>query len=554
LQQQRELSAPLTNALGEWREILGARAVTCEADTLQQAEIATFRTTARVAAILRPTTHEDVQRSVIVANRFGIPLYPISTGKNWGYGSRVPVQDAVLLDLASLNRITDFSEDLGYVTVEPGVTQRQLYEFLQGRRSAFWMDATGSSPECSVIGNTLDRGFGHTPMGDHCSQACGFRVVLPTGLSIETGFGRFPGTVAGALSRWGVGPALDGLFSQSSLGIVTRMTVWLMPAPEHFEAFVFQANKPVAPIVDALRPLRMSGVLRSVMHIGNDYKVISGSGQYPWQATAGKTPLLPDVMATLRRDLRIAQWSGSGALYGTYAQVKQAKSALRRALRGNVDRLQFFSRRKIDVIRRLERPYRRLTGRTDLGRALQLIPPLLSVLQGQPTPGFLASAYWRKKAAPPKVADPDRDKCGLLWCSPVAPNTGKDVALVTELATDIALKYGFEPIISVSLFTERMTISTIALTYDREVAGEDERAMQCYRTLTERLLERGYPPYRLNVASMEYVAGTGDYGTVMQALKSALDPNGILARGRYQPRSSSVDSAIDGGDFSRKPM
>ena len=117
---------------------------------------------------------------------------PISTGKNWGYGSRAPVRDGVLLDLGRLNRIVDFDEELAYVTIEPGVTQRQLFDVPAASASRdSWMDATGASPDCSIIGNTLERGFGHTPMGDHAANACGFEVVLPTGECIETGFSRF---------------------------------------------------------------------------------------------------------------------------------------------------------------------------------------------------------------------------------------------------------------------------------------------------------------------------------------------------------------------------
>ena len=185
----------------------------------------------------------------------------------------------MLVDLGRLNRIVDFNEELAYVTIEPGVTQRQLYEFLRERGSRLWMDATGASPDCSIIGNTMERGFGHTPMGDHCSNVCGFEVVLPDGECIETGFARFPGAHDRRLEPLGRGPSLDGLFSQSNFGIVTRMSVWLMPAPEHFEAFFFMcsAEAGIGPIIDALRPLRMNGTLRSVMHIGNDYKVLAGT-------------------------------------------------------------------------------------------------------------------------------------------------------------------------------------------------------------------------------------------------------------------------------------
>src|SRR4030095_17003422 len=141
----------------------------------------------------------------------------------WGYGSRVPAGDGVLLDLGRLNRIVAFDEDLAYVTIEPGVTQGQLYEFLRERGSRLWMDATGASPDCSIIGNTMERGFGHTPMGDHCNNVCAFEVVLPTGECVQTGFGRFAEAKAGALGRWGLGPSLDGLFSQSNLGLVTSL-------------------------------------------------------------------------------------------------------------------------------------------------------------------------------------------------------------------------------------------------------------------------------------------------------------------------------------------
>ena len=89
----------------------------------------------------------------------------------------------------------------------------------------------------------------------------------------------------GSLHRWGVGAYLDGLFTQSNLGVVTRMSIWLMPAPEYFQAYFFSCDSDdgLAPIVEALRPLRLNGTLRSTVHIANDYKVLSGMQQYPWE-------------------------------------------------------------------------------------------------------------------------------------------------------------------------------------------------------------------------------------------------------------------------------
>jgi 4-cresol dehydrogenase (hydroxylating) flavoprotein subunit len=513
------LDLPLA-ALHEWQTALGSAHVISDPAALQDAGTATFSTRAQVRAILRPASREQVQDCVRIANRHRVPLYPISSGKNWGYGSRAPIRDGVLLDLGRLDRIVDFDEDLAYVTIEPGVTQRQLFTFLRERGSGLWMDATGASPDCSIIGNTMERGFGHTPMGDHCGNVCGFEVVLPTG---ERG-------------RWGLGPSLDGLFSQSSLGIVTRLSVWLMPAPESFQAFFFTCSDEngLGPIVDALRPLRLNGTLRSVMHIGNDYKVLSGTAQYPWDETGGRVPLDRETMKRLRGKLRIAPWNGSGGLYGTRAQVREAKSRLRQALRGKVDRLQFVDDRLLRIMRRFAGPFSLTTG-WDLKRTLKLLAPVYGLLKGQPTDDTLSSAYWRKKTRVPDRMDPDLDGCGLLWCSPVLPNTGDHARAVTDIATRTLLNHGFEPQMSISLATERSAICVITISYDRSVEGEDDRAAACYRELMDDLLSAGYPPYRLNVTSMGYARGDRAYSELLRKLKDAVDPNRVLAPGRYEP-------------------
>jgi len=255
--------------------VLGSNCVTRQSGELSAAATATFATTQSILAIIRPGNRQEVQECVSIANRQRVPLLPLSTGKNWGYGSRVPPADGcVLMDLGRMNRIVDYSESLAYVTVEPGVTQQQLIDFLRAKESKLWLDATGSTPASSIIGNTMERGFGHTPYGDHFANTCALEVVLPTGECIETGFARYDGAVAAPIYRWGTGPVLDGLFSQSGLGIVTRMTVWLMPAPEYFQAFFFKCTRDedLAPLIDALRPLRINNTIRSSVHVGNGYK------------------------------------------------------------------------------------------------------------------------------------------------------------------------------------------------------------------------------------------------------------------------------------------
>ena len=98
---------------------------------------------------------------------------------------------------------------------------------------------------------------------------------------------------------------------------------------------------------------------------------------------------------------------------------------------------------------------------------------------------------------------------------------------------ELVLRHGFEPAISLTVLTERTLSCIISIAYDREVPGEDARAMACYHELLERLAGKGYYPYRLSTGSMSSMACPGSYTQVLQAIKQTLDPAGVLAPGRY---------------------
>jgi 4-cresol dehydrogenase (hydroxylating) flavoprotein subunit len=525
----------LDDAIQAWRLAVGPEHVVTSAAKLARAANATFQTPHLVPAIVYPADRDQIRECLAIAGRHHVPLYPVSTGKNWGYGSGAPTADAAILDLSRLNRIVDFNEELAYVTVEPGVTQRQLYAFLKERGSRLWIDATGASPDCSIVGNTVERGFGHTPYGDHFAHVCGLEVVLASGEVVNTGFARFPGAKAGPVYRWGVGPVLDGLFSQSNLGIVTRMTVWLMPAPEYFQACFFRCDRDedLPGLIDALRPLRLNGTLPSAAHIANDYKVAAGIQLYPWAEMQGRTPLTPEMMAPLRKKLNCGAWNGSLGLYGTRKQVAEARRLVRAALKGRVSKVQFLDDRKLGLAARFAKPYSLVSG-WDISRALELVRPVYGLMQGVPTEHPLRSCYWRKRSIPDKP-DVDRDRCGLLWCSPMAPLEGAHAAAISAIAHRLLLAHGFEPMISITLLTERAIGCVISIGYDRDVPGEDERASACHRQLLAELNAAGYYLYRLGLDSMGQMHTADGFNNLLRALKDTVDPEGILAPGRYAP-------------------
>jgi len=525
----------LSSATSEWRIVLGPERVISDELALRTAQATTFASESHVCAVLYPADTPQVQECLRIANRHRVPVYPVSTGKNWGYTSGAPTLDAVLLNLSRMNRILDFSEELGYVTIEPGVTQGQLYEYLKSRNSKLWIDATGASSECSMLGNTVERGFGHTPYSDHFAHSCNFEVVLPDGEVIHTGHGDMPGSKTAPLYRWGTGPFADGIFSQSNFGIVTRITLWLMQAPERVEAFFFRIDHEdgLPPALDALRPLRMDGTLQSACHIGNAYKVLSGLQAYPWEATLGKTPLTPEALVPFAKNFNFGAWNGSGALYGTKRQLAEARRLVKRALAGKVSKLQFLDEKKLKMLSRFS-GIARLFVSWDLNRALELLNPLFGLIQGVPTSQPMKSCYWRKHTFDEADMDPDRDRCGLIWCSPISPLKGAEVRQMTGVCISTLLQHGFEPMISLTLMTERTVGCVVSIIYDRDVPGEDERAKICHEELLKRLAASGYYPYRPGIQSMAVMQHAGPFGHFLKRLKRELDPKHILAPGRYE--------------------
>jgi 4-cresol dehydrogenase (hydroxylating) len=134
----------------------------------------------------------------------------------------------------------------------------------------------------------------------------------------------------------------------------------------------------------------------------------------------------------------------------------------------------------------------------------------------------------------PPDANPDRDGCGMMWCAPVVPLLGEEVANAVGIAERTLPEYGFEPILSTTCLN-RVAHMTVVLTYDREVPGEDERAVECYDILLQQFVKAGYIPYRLGLQSMHIVPADGAEADMARALRRAMDPNDVLAPGRYEP-------------------
>lgn len=530
----------LATAVEAWAGVLGAAQVRTDGETLDRYARTTQDTAPRPGCILFPESTAQVQEIVRIAGQFGVVVYPISRGRNWGYGDAcAPTPGAAIVDLSRMNRILELNSELAYVVIEPGVTQGQLHAFLTENDLGLWMDSTGAGPEASLVGNTLDRGFGHTRYGDHFETCCGMEVVLADGRVLRTGFGHFDDAKAGRVYRYGVGPFLDGIFCQSNLGIVTKIGLWLMPAPENFCFFfcTLKENARLEPLIDALRPFRLRGMLDSAIHIGNDLRVLSSRIHYPWEEVGDSGALPEEFRRKLREMHGIGEWSAAGALSGTVGHVRDMRRSLRKAL-GPLGKVVFVGDAKLALGERVARVVERV-GIDRLAEQLASLRPVYAQMKGAPADESVHGTQWRLRQPPDHESDP-RDPletgCGLMWLSPVLPITGHDARRVLELVEPVFAMYEFELLATFTLLNERAMIGIMNVAFDKSVPEEVSRAMACYDEAMEALIREGYVPYRTGLRGMDKIRDGDDvFWQVARQIKQALDPRDVIARGRYVP-------------------
>ncbi|MCK6534062.1 MAG: FAD-binding oxidoreductase [Polyangiaceae bacterium] len=505
-------SRDLAAFLAEAAAIVGEHHVSADPAELERLSTATFATPGRVLGRVRPGSVAELRQ---LLRRATVPLYPVSGGKNWGLGSKAPPRDAVLLDLGRLNRIVAFDEELATVTVEPGVTFRQLYEFLRQRGSRLFAATTGGSPDGSVVANALERGDGSGPNGDRALHLAALEVVLPTGELVHTGFDRFENASCAALHRFGVGPALDGLFTQSNLGVVTRATIWLSPLPRFLGAvrFSIERDEQLGPLLDAIRRLRLDGTLRSAVGVWNDYRVLSVAERHP-----GPLPLSRQAVAQ-----RVGQrWFGLASVYAGSRKLGEAA----------VDHVEAELRPHVSWLET-----RVASGDPRAGQ--ELFPtddPAFAFLQGVPHEQSLRSLYFRKPGALPSDLDPDRDRVGALWVCAALPLRGPVIARAAASIESVMHEHGFDPLLVLLCHTERTLQLLPMIVFDRDEPGADARALGCHEALVAGLALEGHLPQRLALPAMQSLpAPRDDFAAVLERLKRALDPAGVLAPGRYAP-------------------
>ena len=481
------------------------------------------------SAAVAPNTVEEVQAVVRTANRYRIPIYPISTGKNLGYGGSAPnLSGSVVLDLKRMNRILEVSERNASALVEPGVSYFDLYRYIQERGLKLWIDCPDPGWG-SLIGNAVDHGGGYTQpqFRNHFDAHCGMEVVLPDGDLLRTGMGALPGSDSWQQYKFGVGPWIDGLFSQSNYGVVTKMGFWLMPEPDAYLTGTVHVPRhdDLIPLVDILNYLENTGVVNGMPQLG------SMVGGFAAQPESELQELLERGASTAELEEYAAgagrgYWNCTVKFYGPekaiaanweYAQEKF--SAIPGATFEAGESFKFpLSTEQIEEITRGQ-----VSGTSNSGLPEFGVPSLAMFSIGA-----------RSTTNPYPTA-------GHIWFSPIIPRTGEAILeanrVFAETAGDLGLTVAAGGFNLPTTYWNRSFIYLFGFPIS-ETPEDNRRTRAAFERLVRVAAEHGWGEYRTAPAFQDVVLEAYSFNDhalkrFNERLKDAIDPNGIVAAGRY---------------------
>ena len=524
-------------ALSEWQAILGDAHVLHAPQDLVAYQENTSAFEREIAGVLLPGSVEDVQALIRVANIHRTPLYPISTGKNWGMGSRLPVEDgAVIVDLRRLNAVRSLDDTHHVAVIEPGVTQGQLFDHLQSENVAAVFNVTGSARDTSIVGNTLERGVGY--FASRADDILWLEVVLGDGRIVRTGYAHFDGARARDLYRHGLGPDLTGTFMQANFGIVTAIAFKLIPrAADHMAmlAKISDASR-FADFVQALTKLRKSGIVQTAIHIGNQERTRSTiapllAAQLPSSDAVAKRSQITEMLDKEG----FGPWSAVGGIFGSSAQLALARREIRSALAG-VAQVTFLTDAKLKMLTSLAARLSFLPAMKKKWMMANAIRPLFGLSKGEPTNATIQAVYWSAglDASADAVPNPDVGRAGVLYCLPIIPMSGAETADAVRLTEDVCASHGFVPYITFNMINTACLEGVINVAFDRSDATKVAAAHACVEALQDAFVAQGLLPYRLGIHEMQRFVNADDpFWQVVREMKSVFDPNHIIAPGRY---------------------
>ena len=215
------------NATQALRQLLGDRFTTSKSDREIHGRSESHFDLMPPAAVAYPTTTDEVQRIVEICAHSNVPMV------GWGTGTSLEAQtgaddSSLTIDFSQMNKIRHIDPENMQITVEPGITRKEVNEALRDTGLFFSVDPGANA---SIGGMAATRASGTTTVryGTMRDAVKALEVVLADGRIIKTG------TYA---KKTSAGYDLTALMvgSEGTLGLITELTLKLHPIPEAISA------------------------------------------------------------------------------------------------------------------------------------------------------------------------------------------------------------------------------------------------------------------------------------------------------------------------------